>query len=73
MGKNHVRTALGCPGCAGDIMSFMANGNIKFVATEVVSKPGTVKFETKSGKIVSFRAIKTFERKKVARPRAKKK
>jgi hypothetical protein len=51
----------------------MANGNIKFVATEVASKPGTVKFETKSGEIVSFRAIKTFERKKVARPRAKKK
>lgn len=57
----------------GDIMSFMANGNVKFVATEVVSKPATVKFKTKSGETVSFKAVKTFERKKVVRFRAKKK
>jgi hypothetical protein len=51
----------------------MTQGNVKFVATEVVSKPATVKFETKSGEIVYFRAIKTFERKKIVRVRAKKK
>jgi hypothetical protein len=54
-------------------MSFMANGNVKFVATEVVSKPATVKFKTKSGETVSFKAVKTFERKKTVRFRAKKK
>jgi len=51
----------------------MAQRNVKFVATEIVSKPATVKFKTKSGETVSFRAVKTFERKKVVRFRTKKK
>jgi hypothetical protein len=51
----------------------MAQGNIKFVATEIVTKPAIVKFKTKSGETVSFKAVKTFERKKVERFRAKKK
>lgn len=51
----------------------MAQRDIKFVATETVAKPATVKFKTKSGETVSFRAVRTFERKKVVRFRAKKK
>ncbi|MGO9168546.1 MAG: hypothetical protein ACLP56_16905 [Candidatus Sulfotelmatobacter sp.] len=51
----------------------MAQRNVKFVATETVSKPATVKFKTKSGETVSIRAVKTFERKASARARAKKK
>jgi hypothetical protein len=50
----------------------MAQRNIKFVATEVVTKPATVKFKTKSGETVSIRAVKTFERKRVVRFRSKK-
>jgi len=51
----------------------MAQRNVKFVATETVTKPATVKFETKSGETVSIRAIKTFARKETGRFRAKKK
>jgi hypothetical protein len=51
----------------------MAQRNIRFVVTETIAKPATVKFKTKSGETVSFRAVKTFERKKVVRFRAKKK
>jgi hypothetical protein len=52
----------------------MAQRNVKFVATKVEHKPATVKFKTKSGETVSFRAVKTFERKeKIVRFRAKKK
>ena len=51
----------------------MAQTNVKFVATKTVKKPTTVKFKTKSGETVSFRAVKTFERKTVERFRAKKK
>jgi hypothetical protein len=50
----------------------MAQKNIKFVATETVTKPVIVKFKTKSGETVSIRAVKTFER-KGPRFRAKKK
>ncbi len=50
----------------------MANKNVRFVATKTVRKPATVKFKTKSGKTVSFRAVKTFERKRVVRSRASK-
>ncbi len=50
----------------------MAQRNVKFVATKTVRKPATVKFKTKLGETVSFRAVKTFER-KVVRFRAKKK
>jgi len=58
---------------SGDIISFMAKRNVRFVATKTVKKPATVKFKTKSGETVSFRALKTFERKKVVHFRAKKK
>jgi hypothetical protein len=52
----------------------MAQRNVKFVATKTVRKPATVKFKTKSGETVSFRAVKTFERKEeVVHFRAKKK
>ena len=47
--------------------------NVKFVATKTVKKPATVKFKTKSGKTVSFRAVKTFEEKELVPFRAKKK
>lgn len=51
----------------------MAQKNVKFVATRIDRKPATVKFKTKSGKTISFRALKTVERKQVVRFRAKKK
>jgi hypothetical protein len=51
----------------------MAQKNVRFVATRTVRRPATVKFKTKSGKTVSFRAVKTFERKEVVHFRAKKK
>jgi hypothetical protein len=51
----------------------MAQKNVRFVATKTVKKPAIVKFKTKSGKTVSFRAVKTVERKQqVVRFRAKK-
>jgi len=43
----------------------MAKRNVRFVATKTVKKPTTVEFRTKSGETVSFRALKTFERKEV--------
>jgi len=49
----------------------MASKNVRFVATKIVKKPARIKFKTKSGKTVSFRAVKTVERKRVARFRAK--
>jgi len=51
----------------------MAQRNVKFVATKTIRKPTTVKFRTKSGETVSFRAVKTFERREVVRVRARKK
>jgi hypothetical protein len=51
----------------------MATKSVRFFATKTVKKPATVKFKTKSGKTVSFRALKTFERKEVFHFRAKKK
>jgi hypothetical protein len=51
----------------------MANQNVRFDAVKTVKKPATVKFKTKSGKTVFFKALK-IERKKVAvHFRAKKK
>ena len=50
----------------------MSKRSVKFVAVETVKKPATVKFRTKSGEVVSFKAIKTFP-KRVVRFRAKKK
>ncbi|MGD0076194.1 MAG: hypothetical protein ABSD31_17915 [Candidatus Binataceae bacterium] len=46
----------------------MAKKNVRFVA--VKTKPATVKFKTKSGKTVSFKALKTV--KQVVRFRAAK-
>jgi hypothetical protein len=43
----------------------MAKRNVRFVAVETVKKPATVKFKTKSGETVSFKAIKTFPKKQV--------
>jgi len=53
--------------------SFMAKTNVRFVATKTVKKPATVRFKTKSGETVSFKALKTFERKEVVHFRARKK
>jgi len=45
----------------------MAKRKVQFVATKTVSKPTRVKFKTKSGQTVSFRAVKTLkERVKVS-------
>jgi hypothetical protein len=44
---------------------------VQFVATETEKKPATVRFKTKSGKTVSFKAMRTTEKKKVVRFRAK--
>jgi len=46
---------------------------VRFVAVKTVRKPATVKFKTKSGKTVSFKAIKTFAQKRVVRFRARNK
>jgi hypothetical protein len=51
----------------------MAQRNVRFETVKTVKEPATVKFKTKSGKTVSFRAVKTFERKEVVHFPAKKK
>ncbi len=51
----------------------MASRNVRFVAVKTVKKPVTVKFKTKSGKTVSFKAVRTSAKKKVVRFRARKK
>ena len=50
----------------------MARQNVQFVAVETERKPVRVKFKTKSGETVSFKALRTVE-KKVVRFRSKKK
>jgi len=50
----------------------MARKNVRFVATKTYAKPTWVKFKTKSGETVSFKAIKTFKRKEVVQFRARK-
>ncbi len=40
----------------------MARKNVRFIAFKTAKKPTTVKFKTKSGKTVSFKALKTFKR-----------
>jgi len=37
----------------------MATKNVQFTAAKTVAKPTSVKFKTKSGETVSFRALKT--------------
>ena len=49
----------------------MAKTTVRFIAVKTVTKPATVKFKTKSGETVSFKALKTFKRKKVVQFRAK--
>jgi hypothetical protein len=51
----------------------MAKRNITFTAVQTVKRPATVKFKTKSGETVSFRAVKTFRKDEVVHFRAKKK
>ena len=48
----------------------MAKKNVRFVATKTVAKPATVKFKTKSGQTVSFKALKTVKQRQVVRFRA---
>jgi len=51
----------------------MARRNVRFVAVETIKKPTSVKFKTKSGETVSFKALKTVEKKKTVHFRARKK
>jgi len=50
----------------------MGRQRVSFVSTKTVKRPATVKFKTKTGKTVSFKAFKTAEKKVVVRFRAKK-
>jgi len=51
----------------------MGKENVRFVAVKTVRKPARVTFKTKSGKTVSFKALKTVAKKEVVRFRAKRK
>ena len=51
----------------------MAKATVRFIATKTVAKPTKVKFKTKSGETVSFKALKTVKEKETVRFRAKKK
>jgi hypothetical protein len=51
----------------------MAKKIVRFIAEKTVTKPTTVKFKTKSGETVSFKALRTFKQKEVVRFRARKK
>jgi len=51
----------------------MASKNIRFIANKTVAKPTRVKFKTKSGETVSFRALKTVKQRVAVRFREKKK
>ncbi len=51
----------------------MAKETVRFIATKTVTKPTKVKFKTKSGETVSFRALRTVKQKEVVRFRAKRK
>jgi hypothetical protein len=51
----------------------MAQKNVSFVATKTEKRPATVRFKTKSGETVSFKALKTVEVKEVLHFRTKKK
>lgn len=45
----------------------MARENVRCDAIKTIKKPITVKFKTKSGKIVSFRAVKSLKKRKTMR------
>lgn len=49
----------------------MAKTNVRFLAEKTVTKPAVVKFKTKSGETVSFKALKTFKQRKVVKFRAR--
>jgi len=49
----------------------MARESVRFIAVKTVKKPVRVKFKTKSGKTVSFKALKTLKKRQVARFRPK--
>jgi len=51
----------------------MAKKNVRFVATKTIAKPATVKFKTKSGQTVSFKAVKTVKERRVVKFRAARK
>jgi hypothetical protein len=51
----------------------MARQKVSFVATKTVKRPATVRFKTKTGKTVSFKAFKTAQKRVVVNFRAKKK
>jgi hypothetical protein len=51
----------------------MAKNNIRFAAVETVTKPAIVRFKTKSGGTVSFKALKTFRKKVAVHSRARSK
>jgi hypothetical protein len=48
----------------------MARNNDRFTAVETVTKPATVRFKTKAGETVSFKALKTFRKKEAVHSRA---
>jgi hypothetical protein len=52
-------------------MRFMAKKNVRFVAVKTVAKPARVKFKTKSGQTVSFKALKTVKERQVVKFRAR--
>ncbi len=51
----------------------MAKRNVRFTAVKTVTKPATVRFKTKSGETVSFKALKTFRKKEEVHLRARNK
>lgn len=57
----------------GDKIIQMASKNVHFVATKTVTKPVKVRFKTKSGQTVSFKALKTVKQKELVTLRTKKK
>lgn len=50
----------------------MEKKTIKFIATKTVQQPTTVKFHTKEGKVVSFKAVETVKVKEQVKFTAKK-
>ncbi len=51
----------------------MGKKYVRFLAIKTVKKPTRVSFKTKSGKTVSFKALKTVRQREVVRFPAKKK
>ena len=51
----------------------MGKKYVKFFATKTVKKPTKVSFKTKSGKTVSFKALRTVKQRELVRFPAKKK